>query len=174
MYRVMKMYKYTDEDRSIIRRARKENKNKRVEKRLYALELRASGMSAREISEQTGFHSAYITQLSSKYRHGGIEAITGNHYGGNRRNMSYEEEAALLRPFQEKAEKGQIIEISEIKARYEEAVGHSIGGSQIYYVLKRHGWRKVMPRSRHPKKASNEVIETSKKLKQSSQSLKVM
>ena len=78
MYRVMKMYKYTDEDRSIISRARKENKNKRVEKRLYALELRASGMSAREISEQTGFHSAYITQLSSKYRHGGIEAITGN------------------------------------------------------------------------------------------------
>ena len=88
--------------------------------------------------------------------------------------MSYEEEAALLRPFQEKAEKGQIIEISEIKARYEQAVGHSIGGSQIYYVLKRHGWRKVMPRSRHPKKASDEVIETSKKLKQSSQSLKVM
>ena len=168
------MYKYTDEDRTIITRARKENKNKRVEKRLYALELRASGKSAREISEQTGFHSAYITQLSSKYQHGGIEAITGNHYGGNRRNMSYEEEAALLRPFQEKAEKGQIIEISEIKARYEQAVGHSIGGSQIYYVLKRHGWRKVMPRSRHPKKASDEVIETSKKLKQNSQSLKVM
>ena len=168
------MYKYTDEDRTIITRARKENKNKRVEKRLYALELRASGKSAREISEQTGFHSAYITQLSSKYQHGGIEAITGNHYCGNRRNMSYEEEAALLRPFQEKAEKGQIIEISEIKARYEQAVGHSIGGSQIYYVLKRHGWRKVMPRSRHPKKASDEVIETSKKLKQNSQSLKVM
>ncbi|MDE7249890.1 MAG: winged helix-turn-helix domain-containing protein, partial [Lachnospiraceae bacterium] len=33
----------------------------------------------------------------------------------------------------------------------------------IYCVLKRHGWRKVMPRSRHPKKASEEVIETSKK-----------
>ena len=88
--------------------------------------------------------------------------------------MSYEEEDALLKPFQEKAEKGQIIEISEIKARYEQAVGHSIGGSQIYYVLKRHGWRKVMPQSRHPKKASDEVIETSIKLKQSSQSLKVM
>ena len=42
-------------------------------------------------------------------------------------------------------------------------IGHSIGTSQIYYVLHRHGWRKVMPRSRHPKKASEEVIETSKK-----------
>ena len=79
--------------------------------------------------------------------------------------MSAEEEAALLEPFEAEAEKGQIVEVSKIKAKYEEAVGHSIGGSQIYYVLKRNGWRKVMPRSRHPKKASEEVIETSKKLK---------
>ena len=82
--------------------------------------------------------------------------------------MSVEEEAALLEPFQAEAEKGQIVEVSQIKAKYEEAVGHRIGGSQIYYVLARHGWRKVMPRSKHPKKASEEVIETSKKLKQKS------
>ena len=46
MYRVMKMYRYTDEDKAIIEKARKENKNKRVEKRLQALELRAEGKSA--------------------------------------------------------------------------------------------------------------------------------
>ena len=161
----MKMYRYTDEDRAIISKARKENQNKRVEKRLQALELRAEGKSANEVAAVTGFHPAYLTQLSRKYQQGGIEAITGNHYNGNRRNMSYEEEAAILEPYREKAEKGQLIEISEIKASYEQAVGHTIGGSQIYYVLKRHGWRKVMPRSRHPKKAREEVIETSKKLK---------
>jgi len=43
-------------------------------------------------------------------------------------------------------------------------VGHSIGGSPIYRLLKRHGYKKVMPRSRHPKKAKQEVIETSKKI----------
>jgi transposase len=88
--------------------------------------------------------------------------------------MSFEEEAAILAPYREKAEKGQLVETSEIKASYEKAVGHTIGGSQIYYVLKRHGWRKVMPRSRHPKKAPEEVIETSKKLKQKSQSSQIM
>ena len=62
--------------------------------------------------------------------------------------MSFEEEAAILAPFKARAEKGELVEISEIKD-----------------VLHRHGWRKVMPRSRHPKKASKEVIETSKKLK---------
>ena len=78
--------------------------------------------------------------------------------------MSYEEETALLEPFSKKAEAGQMVEVSEIEAAYRDAVGHSIGTSQIYYVLHRHEWRKVMPRSQHPKKASDEVVETSKKL----------
>ena len=158
------MYRYTEEDKAIIARARKANKDMRAEKRLYALELRAAGKSAAEVASATGFHRAYITQLTAKYRAGGIEAISGNHYGGNRRNMTREEEAALLEPFREKAKKGQIVEVSEIKARYEQAVGHTIGGSQIYCVLHRNCWRKIMPRSKHPKKAGDEVIEASKKL----------
>ena len=170
LYRVMKMYRYTDEDRAIIARARKANKNKRAEKRLYALELRASGKSAKEVAEATGFKEAYIPQLTAKYVKGGIEAISGNHYGGNRRNMSVEKEKEILEPFRVEAAEGKLIDISEIKASYEEAAGHRIGSGQIYRVLHRHKWRKVMPRSKHPKKASEEVIETSKKLKQRSQS----
>ena len=158
------MYRYTEEDRAIIVAARKANKDKRAEKRLYALELKASGKSASEVAATVGFHPAYLTKLTEKYLQGGIEAIAGNHYCGNRRNMTRDEEKALLEPFLKRAEQGEIIEVSEIKACYEQAVGHSIGGSQIYYVLRRQGWRKIMPRSKHPNKASNEVIETSKKL----------
>ena len=79
--------------------------------------------------------------------------------------MTIEEEAAFLEPYRKKAENGQIVSVAEIKAAYEQAVGHTIGRGQIYRVLHRQGWRKVMPRSKHPKKASEEVIETSKKLK---------
>ena len=82
-----------------------------------------------------------------------------------RRNMSVEKEAEILAPFKKRAEKGEIIEVSEIEAAYQAEVDHPIGNSQIYFVLHRHGWRKVMPRSKHPKKASEEVIETSKKLR---------
>ena len=81
-----------------------------------------------------------------------------------------EKEAELLEEFREKAAAGQMIDISEIKSRYEEMVGHRIGRGQIYRVLHRHNWRKVLPRSKHPQKASEEVIEASKKLKQKSQS----
>lgn len=164
------MYRYTDEDRGTIKAARKANKDKRAEKRLHALELRAAGKSLKEVAAEVGFHEAYITQLTEKYREGGIEAISGNHYGGNRRNISVEKETELLEAFQAEAAKGHIIDISEVKKRYEEAVGHAIGSGQIYRVLHRHDWRKVMPRSKHPQKASEEVIETSKKLKQKSQS----
>ncbi len=161
----MKMkHRYSEKDQAIIKAARKANKDKEVDRRLKALELQATGKSAKEISAITGFHPAYISQLMAKYRDGGIEAITGNHYGGNRRNMSVEEEAKLLEPFRQRASQGQLVEVSEIKAAYEEAVGHRIGGTQIYYVLRRHGWRKVMPRSKHPKKACDEAIEASKKL----------
>ena len=159
-------YKFSNEEMAAIKAARRETKDKRADARLKALELRAEGMELSEVSQATGFHAAYVSQLVAKYRDHGLEAISGNHYGGNHRNMSFEEEAAILAPFKARAEKGELVEISEIEMAYQQAVGHSIGTSQIYYVLHRHGWRKVMPRSRHPKKASEEVIETSKKLRQ--------
>lgn len=78
--------------------------------------------------------------------------------------MSIEEEESILQPFYERAEKGEIIEISEIKKAYQDKVDHKVSETQIYYVLRRHGWRKIMPRSKHPKKATEEAIEASKKL----------
>ena len=167
------MYVFSKEEITAIEKARKENKNKRAEARLKALELRAKGATAKEVSEATGFHPASVTRLVAKYRDYGLEAISGNHYGGNRRNMSVEEEAAILAPFRKRAEKGEMIEVKEIEAAYQAAVDHPISVSQIYFVLHRHGWRKVMPRSRHPKKASDEMIEASKKLSPGSKSSKL-
>ena len=157
-------YKFSNEEIKAIEQARKENKDKRAEARLKALELRAKGASAEDAAAAAGFHAAYISQLVAKYRDNGLEAVSGNHYGGNRRNMSVEEEAAILAPFKERAEKGELVEVSEIAKAYQAAVDHPVSNGQIYFVLHRHGWRKVMPRSKHPKKASEEEIAASKKL----------
>ena len=160
-----KKYKFTEEQLEEITAAKAKNKNKRKDKRLTVLEWSGKGVKRAEIALITGYNIGYIPKLIARYRDGGLEAIVGNHYHGNRRNLTVAEEAAILRPFQERAEAGQMVDVREIKAAYEAAVGHEIGSGQIYFVLKRHKWRKVMPRSRHPKKASEEVIETSKKLK---------
>ena len=157
-------YKFNEREIKEIEQARKENKDKRAESRLKALEMRAKGASSRDVSAATGFHAAYVTQLVAKYREHGLNAISGNHYGGNHRNMSVEEEAAILAPFKERAEKGELVEVSEIAKAYQAAVDHPVSNGQIYFVLHRHGWRKVMPRSKHPKKASEEEIMASKKL----------
>jgi Winged helix-turn helix len=37
-----------------------------------------------------------------------------------------------------------------LKAAYEQAIGHSTSNSTIYNLLARHGWRKLMPRPFHP------------------------
>ena len=163
---MLKKYILTEEQAKKIEEARRKNKNKNVEKRLKALSLKAESKKNKEIAVATGFASTYIAELTGKYCKNGIEEIVENHYSGNHRNMSFEEEEQLLQPFFEASIAGQIIEVGEILKAYEEHLGRSFENShgQIYYVLERHGWRRVMPRSRHPKKASEEAIEASKKL----------
>ena len=119
-------YQFSDEEIKAIEQARRENKDKRAEARLKALELRVKGASSKDVAEATGFCSAYVSQLVAKYRHNGLEAISGNHYGGNHRNMSVEEEAAILAPFKARAEKGELVEISEIAKAYQSAVDLSL------------------------------------------------
>ena len=157
-------YKLSAEQYAEIKAAQKGNRDKQIENRLKVLALRYEGKSLKEIEAATGFHHAHISNLIRKYFEEGLSAIAEKHYKGNRRNMSKEEEAAFLEPYRQEAEEGHILETGEIKRAYEEKVGHHIGNGQIYRVLERHGWRKVMPRSQHPKKADEEVIETSKKL----------
>ncbi len=147
-----------------IEAARKGNRNKNVDRRLRVLMLHAKGKGRAEIGKETEYSVTYISKIVAKYVDFGIEAVTGNHYRGNHRNMDIESETSLIDSFKKKAEAGQIVEVSEIKAAYEAAIGRSLDTNrgQIYNVLERQGWRKVMPRSKHPNKASEEDIDSSK------------
>ncbi len=161
----MKMkYKFNQEQYEEIKAVRRKNRDKQTDKRLEVLELRCEGKTLGEIAKITGFHRSHVSGLIKKYFEEGLESISEKHYTGNRRNMSFEEEEAFLEQYQQRADRGEMVDTREITEAYTEKVGHRIGGSQIYMVLRRHGWRKVMPRSRHPKKASDEAIEASKKL----------
>lgn len=162
-----KMNRISQEEVAEIEKAKRENKDKNIDKKLEVLLLQAQGKSRGEISTITGYGQQYVTELVASYRKIGLKEYSRKHYAGNNRNMSFAEEEAFLEPFKKKAEAGQIVEVSEILAAYEEKIGRPVGSnSQIYYVLARHGWRKVMPRSKHPNKASEEAIEASKKLTQ--------
>ena len=59
----MKRYTFTLEETQEIKAAREKNRDKNVEKRLAALEMRAEGKQNKEIREKTGFHTQYINKL---------------------------------------------------------------------------------------------------------------
>lgn len=158
-------YEISKEEAEEIKEYRRGVNDKFTDRRMYAVQLRGEGMKNNDVAEKLGIDKRLVSLYVSDYRKGGIAALEAKPRSGRPPRMTYEEEEEMLAEFKEKAEKGQVIEIGEIKAAYEKKVGTSKSHGQIYVVLHRHGWRKIKPRSRHPKKASDEAIEASKKLK---------
>ena len=160
---------FTSEQIAEIQKARKENTNKNVERRLRILLLKNEGKTTTYIAEKTEYNPTYARSLITKYFNEGLQAIIGKKRVGNRRNITFEQETEFIEQFKGKADKGELVTVKEIKNAYCELIGHKCGKGQIYRVLARHGWRKIKPRPQHPKKASEEEIEASKKLTMSSE-----
>ncbi|MGI6636559.1 MAG: helix-turn-helix domain-containing protein [Christensenellales bacterium] len=160
----MEMKRITEEEFEKIKAARKANKNKRVEKLLEVLTLRYEGKSNREITERTGYNERYVTTLLAKYRKQGLEEFIRIKQTSHHRKMTEAEEARLLEKCSELADQGKVLSVADIRQVFEEALGEKTASSYIYRVLKRHEWRKVMPRTKHPKAASEEEQNSSKKL----------
>lgn len=159
----MSKIKITEEEYKQVKELSKKNKDKRIDKRLKVIILRYEGYKNKEIGFITGYNCKYLSELICEFKKNGIEKYTESKYKGNHRSMSYEEEQEILDSSAEKAERGEIVVIRDIKKVFDEKVGYDTGRGYIYMVLKRHNWRKVMPRSRHPKKAGEDEINNSKK-----------
>ena len=161
----MKTYRISEAEYEAARAFAKKNQNKRVDKRLQVIILRYEGLKDREIGEKLGYHRKRVSQLCAEFCRIGLEEYARNKHGGNRRNMSREEEALFLKGFEERATAGEMVDVREIKADYARKIGRETRShGQIYALLERNGWRKVMPRSKHPNQASEAEIEASKKL----------
>ena len=157
--------KISEEEYGRITAAAKANKNKRVAQRLEVLILRYEGMSNAEISLRTGFNNRYITTLMGLYKKQGLEEFIRIKQTSHNRNMSESEEAEVLAECEKEAEAGQMLTAAIVQEKLEKRLGRAIAQNYAYRVMKRHGWRKVMPRSKHPKAASREEQDSSKKLK---------
>jgi len=162
---MIKEYKITENEAREIRQRMKIVKKANIYKRMEAVALRGEGKSNTEVSEITKYHPKRVSQLVSLFVNGGLEKLASDgRKGGNHKNLSKEQEEEILDSFDENATAGKIITPAEIKMKYDVVLGRETKATFIYAVLKRHEWRMVMPRSQHPKKASDEEIESSKKL----------
>jgi len=154
----------SEEQTESLKQLLKRTKTKADFQRVQCLLLRALlGLSSLKVSEAVGFSSGTVKRIQASYLKGGESTLIRVGRGGRRHeNLSVEAEAELLSSFHDKAKKGRILVISEIKAAYETRVGHKVPKSTIYRMLARNRWRKIAPRPRHPK-ADKEKQEAFKK-----------
>ena len=121
--------------------------------RIQMILLRESGMTQPGIAEAMGVSLSTVNRAHMAYDGGGIKALKPKPIGGRQReNMTLSEEKALLTRFSKAAGAGEMLNIHDLKAAYEQAIGHPTSNSTIYNLLNRHGWRKLMPRPFHPKR----------------------
>ena len=107
--------------------------------------------TAEAIAKECGVSRATVHALISTYNRLGIEAVETVGKGGRHHELlTWQHERELLTPFFERAVEGQIATAGEIQRAYEQRVGHVVHQSTVYRLLERHGWRKLLPRPRHP------------------------
>jgi transposase len=107
---------------------------------------------ASEIAKQTGTPLAMVHRvIANSNRLGVIAGETTGKGGRRRQSMSLEDEQALLAPFFSRAERGESATARELQRAWEAQVSHQTHTSTISRLLKRHGWRKPVPRPVHPK-----------------------
>ena len=121
--------------------------------RIQMVLLRESGMTQPTIAEAMEVSLSTVNRAHMAYDQGGLKALRRKPSGGRKReNMTLAEEKALLTRFAKAAGAGELLNIHDLKAAYEKAIGHETSNSTVYNLLTRHGWRKLMPRPFHPKR----------------------
>ena len=129
------------------------NGDPRRRQRIQMVLLRESGMTQPAIAEAMGVSLSTVNRAHMAYDGGGLPALKSKPSGGRKReNMTLAEERILLARFAKAAGAGEMLNIHDLKAAYERAIGHATSNSTVYNLLARHGWRKLMPRPFHPKR----------------------
>lgn len=121
--------------------------------RIQCVLIRATlGSTAAQIAQLLGWSTATVHVIHSRWAKEGEALFDLRGHGGRRhQHLSADEEAQLLAPFAAQAQAGGLLHVSEIKHALEQQVGTAVAASTVYRMLDRHGWRKVVPRPRHPK-----------------------
>lgn len=104
------------------------------------------------LATRFGLSPQAVRNLLTAYRQRGPAGVETP--GGGQRQRAYlslENEQKLLEGFRRASPAGQVSTAREIKAALETTLGHPVAKSTVYRLLKRHHWRKVVPRPSPPK-----------------------
>jgi len=137
------------ESEKILKKVRRAGESKRVQ----CVLMRCLGSDSRTIGRIVGYGSNHVRLVWRWYRTGGWSRLLGEQRGQNRgkAHLTLEEEALFLEQFKTKAKRGRLLLSKDIHKVHQEKIGKNINQTVTYRLLKRHGWRKIVPRPEHPK-----------------------
>ena len=127
---------------------------------LYVIEKRPAFEVAKIVNKRVG----RIYQIAHRYKKMGLDGLINKPRGGRKwAYMSLDEERKLLESLTGKANKGLVVISKIVKNDAEEKLGHPVSADYAEDLLNRHGWRKIMPKPKHPKSSVEEHEEFKKK-----------
>lgn len=131
---------------------------------LYCIHSNA-GKRAEEYANLLGVDVSKIyrvVQLYNKYGAGFCDRLVWGGRRDARSLLSLDEERLLMDRLKQKASKGQILTMNDIRLAVEKQTRRPVSDDYLWDLFKRHGWKKKAPRPSHPKKDAAEQ-ETFKK-----------
>lgn len=121
-------------------------------RRLEAVWLREKlGLSGREVAAALNYKLQTVHAIWHQWTKERESLFRRPRPGGRQHAyLTVEQEQQFLAPFFRHATTGGVLTIAEIKKAFELRVNREVSPSTMYRLLHRHGWRKIIPRKRHP------------------------
>lgn len=110
---------------------------------------------AQEYASFLGLSKSKIYKVVQLYNKQGASFADNVHWGGRRSktsHMSFEEEKQMMEELRTEAIKGKILVAKYIRELVEKKIGKKVSDDYLWDLLKRHNWKKKMPRPEHPKR----------------------
>ena len=115
----MRKYLINAESYQEILEAEKATKSKKVSKKLSILLTRFGGKTISETAKQMNCSESRVKRTVAEYMQSGLQEFIKPKQKENHRNLTIEEEEALLSRFEEMASAGKIVEVKEIKQAFD-------------------------------------------------------
>jgi len=123
----------------------------RERSRVTCIRLLALGWEAQDVAEAVGLTRSSVYRRKAEFLKDGESTLFTDGWGGRRGGVLTEaQEAELVAHFEDAAREGRMVTASEMAAELARRAGRPVSHATLYRILARHGWRKVVPRPRHP------------------------
>jgi transposase len=144
-------------------------KDKATYRRWQTVWLLASGTDIKKIPAIVQVSLVTTYKIIHRFNDGGPEAMETKKRGGRTwGKTTLEQEEAVLKELVADSTKGLIVTAKTIKKKMEQTLQEPVSLCYAYDMLKRHEWRKVVPRPTHPKTDKEKQEEFKKKFQISS------